>query len=104
MTRFFIRPTLIASRSLAHIEKETTTGWSRKIETVKFGCFYGRGRIEYKISMCKIRLIILHSKYPIPFQIVQYTRDFYNTTKLKVRPLCAMPHFLLKAFREVDMH
>ena len=75
----------------------TYTGWSRKIETVTFGCVYSRGRIGFKISMCKIRLIILHSKYHIPFQIILYARDFYNTSKLKVRPLCAMPHFLLKA-------
>ena len=35
------------------------TGWSRKIETVKIGCIYIRGQIGSKISVCKIRLIIL---------------------------------------------
>ena len=34
------------------------TGWSRKIETVKFGCIRSRGRIGFKIYACKIRLII----------------------------------------------
>ena len=82
----------------------SSTGWSRKIETVKLGCNYCRGRIGFKISVCKIRFIILHKKYPIPFQIIQYTRDFYNTSKLKVRPLCSMPHFLLKTLWEVDKH
>ena len=87
-----------------HASLNSFTGWSRKIETVKFGCVYGRGRIRFKISMCKIRLIILHSKYPIPFQIIKYTRDFYYTSKLKVRPLCAMPHFLSEALWEIDNH
>ena len=35
-----------------------STGWSRKIETVKFGCIRSRGRIGFKIYACKIRLII----------------------------------------------
>ena len=74
-----------------------TTGWSRKIETVKFGCIYNRGRIALKFFVCKISLIILQQKYPIALNIIQYTMDFQHISKVKVRPLCAMPHFLLKA-------
>ena len=41
------------------IADRSCTGWSRKIETVKFGCIHSRGRIGFKIYACKIRLIIL---------------------------------------------
>ena len=30
--------------------------------------------------------------------------DFYYTEKIEVRPLCAMPHFLLKALWELDIY
>ena len=39
-----------------------STPWSRKIETVKIGCIYSSGRIEFKISVFKIDLIILLQK------------------------------------------
>ena len=35
------------------------TGWSRKIETVKFGCIRSGGWIGFKIFAFEIRLIIL---------------------------------------------
>ena len=72
----------------SHSLSISATGWSRKIETVKFGCVYSRRRIGFNFSMCKKRLIILHSKYSIPFLIMLYARDFYKTSKLKAFTPC----------------
>ena len=35
----------------------------------------------FKTSVCKLRLIILRQKYPIAFQIIQFTMHFYHTSK-----------------------
>ena len=60
------------SAAMTYLGKEcfNCTGRSRKIETVKLGCICSRGRIGRKICVCKIRLIILLSKYHIAFQII----------------------------------